>query len=273
MKRFMALATSALTLTALFGLANTSFAQSNALRLIDAAGALGSGEFDVETGGFRLNLFYDPAVTGQVGGSTPNTGIRTTVVNSFLLFDDTKFTVTYTSLIAAAAIDGGPTDGQRNALAPTRNTISVLALGGLDELDSFDTPVDILGANPSGFINTLSLFDGDYTIPSTSANAAIPGLKFTAAGFLLGRYTFVPKSTTTYGDTVIGFAENLVNDPNALRGQEKANVVEAPNINRALTLSGVHRFAVVPAPSSVAVMALGGLVPLIALARRRRAAK
>lgn len=272
MKRFMALAASALTLTALFGLATVSQAAS-VLELRGTGPAQPLNPTNAPE--FTLDLYYTP----------DRAGIRTTIISTYLLFDDTKFDVTFATSITLtpgpANATGRPTVAQRNALAPTRNLITALTVGGARELSSFNSPVDILGSNPTGLVTTNALFDGDYNRPSSDPLAAVPGLIFPTGGFLIGRYSFSAKSDVngnyagSYGDTVIGFADSLVSGGQTLNGEEKSRVEISPTPNPALTFgaNGVRRFAVVPAPSSVAVMALGGLMPLIAIARRRRAAK
>lgn len=285
MKRFMAFAASALTLSALLGLATTSSAQNHQLQLRRPAappatnvigpppdgGAVVPDPTVPGTGldSFNLDLFYIPDANQQ------GTANRTSTVQTYVLYDVNKFgDVIFTPTLNAAAAAGGPSTAQKNLLAPTNKTISVVPVSGPRQLSSFNTPVDILGSNPTGNLSTLVLLDGSIQ----GANTA--GLQFPAGGFRLGTYTFTFKTNTdgdayagNFGNTVIGIAENLIGAGQTLSDTEKTTVALGTGARVPVTTSGVYRFNVVPAPSSVAIMAMGGLMPLVAIARRRRAAK
>ncbi len=277
MKRFMAFATAALTLGALFGTAKSSLAD-NSLQLRATTAGIPSvppavGVIDPNlTTTFSLDLFYVPQNNGQI---TPP--IRTSTFQSFLLYDRNKYDdVSFNLTLDKTVANGGPSTANKNALAPTNKSISSIAVAGVRTLNSFNTSVDVLGANPDGFLNVQNLFDGSASSPS-----AVAGLAFPAAGFKLGTYTFTFKTDPNtgigyagnYGTTVVGFADNLIGAGQTLSNQEKTVVGSNQSPAPTLSTTGVFRFAVVPAPSSVAVMAMGGLMPLVAFARRRRAAK
>jgi len=247
-----------MTLLVFFGVvlhaATPCFAQSRTLELRQ------NGFFD--GGDLKLDLYYTPETNGQT-----NPGIRTTVVNAFVLFDVTKFNASFSTTIDNPTAQQGPTTTQRNALAPTHQQISVLEVGEYRTLSSFNTSVDILGANPTGYSTTLALFDGDYTIPNGDPNAAVVGLKFPAAGFKLGTYTFSPTRGDVYTtDTVIGFADALITSGQTLNSEEMARVEVNPASQSPLTVRGIYRFAT-PAPSSLAILLLGLCLPL-AFSRR-----
>jgi hypothetical protein len=278
MKRFMAFAAAALTLGALFGAAQPSLAQNRLELRVSTNPTVGPPPVGVilpdAAPTLSLDLFYIPQDNGQV---TPP--IRTSTFQSFVLFDKTKFSgVEFDTTIdnqAGVNVDGRPTAAQRNALAPTNRTISSINVQGTRTLNSFNSPVDNLGANPDGFLNVINLFDGSASSPS-----AVAGLAFPPGGFKLGTYTFTFATddntglySGTTGNTVIGFADLLTISGQTLSSQERAVVGSNQDPQPSLQLDGVYRFAVVPAPSSVAVFALGGLMPLVAIARRRRAAK
>jgi hypothetical protein len=269
MKHFAASAAITIALGSLLGAVKPCLAE-RLLQLRPVGPALFADPAQFPT--FTLDLYFIPETNGQI---TPP--IRTFTFQSFLLYDrtlfeDVSFDLTIDNTPNVNATDGRPTVQQRNALAPTNRSISSITILGPRTLNSFNSPVDVLGSNPDGFYSTIGVFDGNLNLPTS-----VGGLAFPEEGFKLGRYTFTytPNAPLPPGGTVIGFSDLLIGSGQTLNSIEAAYSGSSQNPVPALRLDGVFRAtAPVPEPAALAY-GLGFCIAggLICSRRRKKQAK
>lgn len=149
------------------------------------------------------------------------------------------------------------------------------------------------GLNPETRANTMTprtrtIAGGEYAGVHTmfSTTLGFNPARTLPSNILIGTYTF------TLGEDVGGFVDfglsqgtaaghGVVQDQTLTTTFRSLITTTNPNVsstafaggNAALGRTGGFRVGVVPGPSSLAVFALGGLVPVVGLIRRRRAAK
>lgn len=157
------------------------------------------------------------------------------------------------------------------------------------------------GLNPETRANTFApktttIASGEYAGTHTmfSTTVGFNPARTLPANTLIGTYTFTIANGAGIGGFIdFGFAQSnagtaaspvnqgIVNDRNLTNTFRSFNTTTNPNLqstsvaggNAAFGRAGGFRVGVVPGPSSLAVFALGGLVPVMGLVRRRRAAK
>jgi hypothetical protein len=236
MKRLSTALAPALMTGALIGIGAVSQAQSNVFRL-EASFA---GRDQVRGSTFTLSLF---ATQGD-----PE--IRTTTLQPSLRFDPAYFNVAWQA--------------------------------ELDEVDGLD--FTSIGQN---LRRTANIVGGPYAGPQI-VNISTYGLAATNNGFtlpantLVGNWTVTLLSNAPGGVSEIGLIDAIVTGNTSPIATGRRNTFttnpesesDVPSFEGGnYTKPGAFQVGVVPGPSSLAVFALGGLAPAMALLRRRRAAK
>ena len=194
-------------------------------------------------GAIPMELKKGQSITLTAIATQGNAAAKTTTIQSNILFDNPVFTVTY----AGADIAGVTENYLRN------NQNFTIPSGTHSGKQLNRSTLGILGPDGEG---------GGVTLP---------------AGTVYGTYTFTVKmdaplfigaSKSKFGHSNAILTTGLIADYRSIM-----TTASPSSTTTAFGSGSIREVNIVPGPSSLAVFAMGGLAPVLALIRRRRATK
>jgi hypothetical protein len=237
MKRLSTALAPTLMTGALLGISAVSYAQSNILGWVGPAP-------DLVKKGDTFSLI------GTLTRPDAEAGAKSTTIQSNFRFDPTKFQVTTTNLALPQGVARSFTS--ENVI----RTFSV-ASGAYQG-------VNTIVSTAYGIVdNNTDPPSGGFALPQ---------------GFQYIRYDIRVLDNATGGFADIGYSNAVITSPTLAASNRSLYFTTERSTTtfqgtNSLGRAGAFRVGIVPGPSSLAVFAMGGLAPAMALLRRRRAAK